>query len=241
MKRFPRIPVLIGAVMLAFSVSPATAGGPPQELTSCNQDVEGDVYLTGDLDCTGVGGMGVNLLKQATLELRGFSIRNAQNIGVQCFKACTILGPGSITGSHNGIWAPRKVSVVDVDLLDNGVLGIGGDKIELVDSSVEGSRQGIVGGRRVDLVNSTVTGSDWAGVTVASRLPPSSGPCTHGRLSLRGSTVTGNATDSGAQDCIDRGCADVVTCRMPRLDDSSSCGTSLRDGPSEPWGVCTLD
>jgi hypothetical protein len=242
MKGFFRTPLLIGTITLALSPAPAMAGGPPQPLTECNQNVEGDVYLTGDLDCTGVSGMGVNLMKRATLNLNGFSIRNAQDYAVQCFKNCDIIGPGSLVGNFGGIWAPHRVDVVDVDLIDNGVLGIGTSKLTMTDSSVEGSRVGIMAGARARLRNSTVTGSEWSGILSAATIPFSSGPCTHGRVFLSsGSTVTGNGLGAGSPECETRQCADVVSCREPRIDATSSCGTSLKDGEPQIWGVCTLD
>jgi hypothetical protein len=241
MSGFLHIPILIGALAFVLSPFAAMAGGPPQPLTSCNQNVEGDVYLTGDLDCTGVGGMGVNLMKRATLELRGFSILNAQYFAVQCFKRCSIVGPGSLVGAGGGIWAPRRLDLVDVDLIDNGLLGIGSDKLTMTASSVEGSRVGISSGLRARLIDSTVTGSEWSGIDAAGTFPPRSGPCTHGRVFLWNSTVTENGLGAGSEECETRQCVDVVSCREPRVDAASSCGTSLKDGTSESWGVCALD
>jgi hypothetical protein len=242
MSGFLHIPILIGTIAFVLSPSAPMAGGPPQPLTSCNQNVEGDVYLTGDLDCTGVGGFGVNLMKRATLDLRGFSILNAEQYAVQCFKRCSVVGPGSIVGSGGGIWAPHRLDVVDVSLIDNTLLGIGSGKLTMTRSSIDGSQVGITSGIRARLIDSSVTGSEWSGIVASATIPPASfEPCTHGRVFMWNSTVTGNGLGAGSEECETRQCVDVVSCREPRLDATSSCGTSLKDGTTESWGVCALD
>jgi hypothetical protein len=243
MKGFFRAPFLIGTMTLALSPAPTMAGGPPQPLTECNQNVEGDVYLTGDLDCTGiVNGFGVNLMKRATLNLNGYSILNAHMFAVQCFKRCDIVGPGSIVGSGGGIWAPKKVEVVDVGLVDNGLLGIGSSKLTMIRTSVDGSRQGVTAGVRAELVDSSVTNSGWTGLRVSASFPSGSGPCTHGKLRMTNSTVMDNGLDALGEEWCDNGeCVDVVTCREPRLDETSSCGISRKENVAETWGVCALD
>jgi hypothetical protein len=167
-------------------------------------------------------------MKRATLELRGFSILNAPDIAVQCFKNCTVVGPGTLTGNHMGIWAPNKATVVDVDLIDNSVLGIASNNLTMTGSSIVGSQTGIMGGKRVTLTDSSVTGSAFNGVEVSAYLPVGADSCSHGKLRLYNSTVSGNNL------------VDLVTCREPIVDETSSCETSAHSDTGAFWGVCSL-
>jgi len=239
-----RCAALSAFTLLAFApVSSTWAAGAPQPLTSCGQDVFGDVYLTGDLDCTGVGGTGVNLRRRATLELRGFSIRNADDYAVQCFRNCDIVGPGTLGGSFGGVWAPHRLTMTDVIVEDNEVLGIGTGRLKMERCTVSGGRYGIQGGVRASLVDSTVTGSEGTGVMVQASISFfGTQVCTRGKLSLVNSTVTGNVLDPNAANCADKNaCADISTCLAPRLDAASSCGTSSRYDDAGSWGACDLD
>jgi len=235
--------VLSVLALLAFApLTSAWAASAPQPLTSCGEDVEGDVYLTGDLDCTGIGGIGVNLLKRAKLELRGFSIRNSEDFAVQCFKSCEIVGPGTISGSWGGVWAPYRLTITDVALVDNEVLGVASGNLRMKDCEVVGGRYGIRGGLKAKIVNSSVTGAAGSGIEIAASVP-FIGPdaCTRGRVTLVNSIVEGNGAAPLLANCAGNVCADISTCLAPKLDAASSCGTSYQYSGAQDWDVCTLD
>lgn len=239
-----RFAALSAFTLLALAPLLATsAAAAPQPLTSCGQDVEGDsYYLTGDLDCTGVGGMGVNLFRRAKLELRGFSIRNAEEYAVQCFRSCQIVGPGTISGNWGGVRAPYRLAITDVAIVDNEAFGISGGSLRIEDSEIAGGRYGILGGLKAKLVNSSVTGAAGSGIEFAASFPfLKPGTCNRGRVKLVNSTVEGNAVAPELADCAGDVCADISTCLVPQLNASSSCGTSYQYDGTQSWGVCSLD
>ena len=55
-------------------------------------------------------------------------------------------------------------------------------------------------------------------------------------------TATGNGTGDGCG--MTRSCANLMTCRQPKLDSTSSCATSYVNGsglPGSDWNVCAAD
>jgi hypothetical protein len=162
-----------------------------QPLTQCGQVLEGTYYLTGDLDCTGVPGHGVDLTsRRSRLELRGFTLSNASAAGVQCGQSCAIVGPGTISGSGiDGVRVGRKATIVGVTIVDNGARGVdaedNGDRGRAIveNSHIEGNKVGVRGDKRVALIDSVVINNTDAGVVV---------DCAHGKTKVENSTVTGN-------------------------------------------------
>ena len=64
------------AASLLLTCAPASYAADPQPVTDCSSEERfGDYYLTGDLDCTGSYGLTLHS-PTATLDMRGFSIRN---------------------------------------------------------------------------------------------------------------------------------------------------------------------
>jgi hypothetical protein len=163
-------------------------------LTECGQVLEGTYYLTGDLDCTGVPGHGVDLTsRRSRVELRGFTLSNASSAGIQCRQSCTIIGPGTITGSASfGVRVGRRAHIIDVTLTNNGNDAVSaednGDNGRAIveNCHVEGNGAGVRGDKRVVLIDSAVVNNTGGGVIVN---------CQHGRKKIENSIVTGNGVD----------------------------------------------
>jgi hypothetical protein len=97
--------------------------------------------------------------------------------------------------------------------------------------------EGVAASRGVSLRDSTVTGNGEHGVSAGADDCSTSGP-----LKLRNATVTGNGLEP---DCgVSVTCADLASCRSPKVGAGSTCGSSyvLASGfPGEDWSVCTSE
>lgn len=211
-------------------------------ITECTQpNVGGDVILMADLSCSGPG-HAIVLNGRTTLHLNGHTVEaGADRRGILCLGKCTILGPGTITNSGIGIGATgAKVSGVTISGVGIGIEieNFGHGKLVLRDSTISNAAaQGVLADRRVDLRDSSIVGSGGNGIEVASE------DCQRGDAKLKNSVVTGSGVGDPACS-VSRVCADLATCKAPRIKDGSQCETSydLSSGvPGASWGVCNLD
>ena len=126
--------------------SVATAQTP---ITYCGASWSDDVFLTGDLDCSGNQNAAITLEDDATLDLAGFSLTGGTATAVSCVRDCTIVGNGgTITGAQlGGVVAP----VGDVTASDVSISGNGG-------SGISAWQKG-----RVTAMNVTVNDNGWGG------------------------------------------------------------------------------
>jgi hypothetical protein len=196
--------------------------------------VTGDVFLTADLDCTGVEGFGVRLGRNSTLDLRGFSILHSQWQSVECEGSCTVLGPGTIDKGVDGI---RSITIVGVTMIATEYANaVDGARVRLKDCTIQGFVSGISAGLRASLINTTISDSErwgiYAGYQRKQHLP-----CHGGRVVLENSSVTGTGSGCPPEDS----CADIESCAEPVLDETSSCGTSLGYDATVSWGACSSD
>jgi hypothetical protein len=246
-----RILVALTAVLafLPFESVPAALAGPAVPLTNCGQTVTGAVYLTADLDCTGQSGHGVFFDGvRGRLELRGFTLSNAEMDGVECSGRCDIVGPGAIVGSGGqGVRAmPRRTTIDDVTISGSRYDGVASQNLVLRNSRViDNGGSGIVFGVRALLLQSEVSGNQWDGIEgpfyggYAGREDRCFGTK---EARLLDSAVTGNRLS--AECGSSRDCADLRSCRQPRLDVTSVCETSLVEPAGvvdANWGVCSAD
>jgi hypothetical protein len=240
---------LIAAACLLGSSALASAAPLMVPITACGDTVPRHAigYLTADLDCTGFNGFPVLLNRQATLELRGFTLKGGI-VAVECGEMrpredlppalynsgkCTVIGGGG------------RVTGADAH-------GIAGDAPIVSDLTIDGCGQGGVYARYdVRLTGVTVSGSGTFGlridrnafVTGSSITGSAENGIVARRLRLIDSTVTGNGIGPSCGPYPLAQCADLATAKRPRLDDSS-CGTSLvgqQGYPKPSWGVCALD
>ena len=237
---------MFGALLGASRTGHAASAAEPLSECSNEERFGKRYYLTADLDCGGA--RGINLARSATLDLNGFSIRNA-GIAVHCSRRCTILGPGIISDSHGGIDG-YKVTLVDVTLRDieeDAVRALKRLKLEV--SLIETSGTGVLAPIRTLLVDSQITGNRRDGIRgfgIRRFRGRDEERCVGRKVQLINSTVAGNNTGPFAGNDCELGdysaCADIRTCdRAPRLDATSSCGTSLSVESGTSWAVCTLD
>lgn len=233
------------AIVSILSLAPLTSQAA-QPVTACGMDINGDAYLEGDLDCTGVSAPGINLHGMATLELRGFSIRNVPNIAVQCFGPCSIVGPGTISDSFAGIRAPYRLRMKNVSIHGmTGVSGTGGSAVEagtarVENCRIEGGGSGIYAGRKLLLRGSTITGANEFGVHAGfDPFGNREKACNAGIVALVDSDVSGNMLDPDPLHAADN--ADLVSCAAPKLKGTSTCGTSRQYESTLSWNVCSQD
>lgn len=236
----------VASVFVLAAASTAVAL-PPQPISDCvGQELpRGRYYLTNDLDCSGnPSTIGLYLTKGGTLELQGFSIRNADR-AVFCSGRCTIVGPGSLADSNTGVESSGRVTLVDVTvtgMVEEGVKVLG--HLKMYNSRIENSSTGARVPLKAFLFDSEITGNRLDGIR---GFGTGEEPCGGGkRIRLTNSTVTGNNTGPFDLGECDEGnattCADIRTCdRPPRVDTTSTCGTSLSVESGTTWGLCTLD
>ena len=120
------VATMVSVACFVASTYPAHA---QTAVTACEQVVEGDGYLTGDLDCPPGTEAAVELRSQGSLDMRGFSIHGGE-FGVLCsgphkmeagveiyvYTACRVFGGGTIDGqSVQGIDGSR-VDVADLTI-----------------------------------------------------------------------------------------------------------------------------
>lgn len=231
-----RSSIIRAFVVVGFVASSTTVGEavppPTVAVTTCGQEVpRGTIgYLTGDLDCSGfvgggIEGMAVILHTQATLELRGFTL-TASKFGVGCYepgddptvyvnvKRCGVVGGGGAITNASGY-----------------ALSGGNGKLDVADTVFSGSAVVLFNFRDVRLRNVIVTGNErplWA-VDVAR---------------LEGSTVSNNTVGLGAtriklfgSSAVDNGSFDVSSVRRPVVKKGSACGVAIGSGGTV-WDVC---
>lgn len=178
---------------------------------------------------------------------------------------CTLEGPGTITGGgsppcnvgavaffrkvigvtttgNTGSGISQAVHIENSTVSANGLHGVvvGNSRTKLVGTSVSGNAgRGIeaIGARRVSLDQSQITANGGQGVFLGTGYK--------GKAVLRASSeVSGNSLTPAmceAGGYVGIGCGDIVSPQPPRLDATSSCGTSLNSNIGHPWGVCTND
>jgi hypothetical protein len=182
---------LVGIVALSLGASAASA---QTVVTTCGQEVSGDVVLAADLDCTGVE-LGL-VINGGKLAMNGHSISNANDENVRCTKPCTIVGPGLITGA---LWfgvnaLETSVHMQQVDVTNCHVGGVQAWKKCVLDgpATISGNGVGVRGGKSVKANNVTITGNQGPAIDVASIKPV-------GAAVVKGCTITGNGSGISAQ------------------------------------------
>ncbi len=240
-------------------------------ITQCGQVVKGRAELAANLDCTTYDGRAITVergrLKLNGFTVTGnpnLVALGCQNAVIDCLRRCKVIGPGTVT---NGGLANCNVGAVDAgggivsDLTVTGNLGDGissarkivnslitnngrdgvantGNVIKIQKSVISGNaRDGVrgVSSTGAKLIETTVTNNNGYGVFI--------GGLKKIRL-RRGSVVTGNGAGGGPCDDGSGGsapCVDLFSRRMPTVDASSICETSLDRDLLVPWGVCSLD
>ena len=255
-----RTSLVISLVLLLASLAHAV------DVTSCGQEVrDGDVgVLQADLVCptdlVGPPYVGVQLDQDAVLQMNGHSI-TGQQLGVFCFRDCTIVGPGEITGATSqaiGGGSGIHVTASDLDIHDNGgIADVAGSRLTVTNvvarrngygiraqqlratnlSIADNTGDAILVQKRFVGSDVTITGGGEGGVTAlsgvrATRLAITGTPGVG--LFSRGSVVLRDSSVTGS---VYLG-LDVLTRRLPRLLGTSTCGGSARllPDPGNPGG-----
>lgn len=191
---------------------------------------------------TGSGFAGVQAFGTG-LKMKQVSSTNHAYAGAQVWDSAMIEGPAVFSGNGVALRVGYKAKLKDLTISNNaaGVDAANNAKtgnVEVKGCTISGnSSSGIFSQGTVKATNSTIIDNGENGIYAAgdSECVKKSG------ATLKGSTVTGNGT---GPDCgVVQECADVATCKQPRVKTGSTCGTSLDLGgaPGATWGICTLD
>lgn len=251
-----RFPQTAAAVLFATTfAAPAIAA---EAITTCGQILNGDGYLTGDLDCSGDAGSGatVTFTKKATLDLAGFTLTGRPNdivtmpdgghygATVQCTGRCAINGPGTIVGgstsesavvSFGPYWQGRRIEITNVTLT-GGAYGAIANRLELHDVTITGNRTAGAWGERAEIVNSTITDNGEIGVqNYRTATVIGSTISGHGNAGIQFSkSITLVDSDVSGND-VDPGCAispfpcaDLKATKSVSVSADSSCGSSAK-------------
>jgi hypothetical protein len=183
-------------------------------------------------------------VQRAKLFLNGHTISGAE-IGVACVEKCKIYGPGTITGNVEGIETVSSkpnggvVMVSDATVSGNDAVGIAGDKVKIIGSTLDNNgglvvEGHVVGGGIVATGQVTVRSS-----TIGGNL--THGVCTPERIRLVKSIVQANGTAPGCEpNASCAACGDLVSDTRPIVNPKSTCDTSVHP-PTDTWGVCSTD
>ena len=156
---------------------------------------------------------GAGVVAGTRLTIKGTSVTGNQGGGVQ---ARNLRMSNCVFHGNNGGIVAQSARIRDSHVTDNQ------------DNAIRLSVYRLGMGFKLVLVDSTVTGN--AGSAIRNQEP------TGVRLVVRGSSLTGNCIAPGGLDC-----ADILSCHVPTIEDST-CETS-HDlcNPGTTWGVCSLD
>jgi len=266
--------IAVALVGLVLGVTPAAA----VDVTACGQIVpDGDTgTLQADLDCSAdPADAAVALGNNATLDLNGHALVG-RHIALRCpadahQNACTIRGPGDVSGGNYGIaGANRLITVSDLTVHDVRIGGItAGRRLVLTNVSVLGSGiDGVDANQRLTATNVVVNDNAYSGIyaaqvngtdVTANGNGYSGVGCKKCRL-LR-LTANGNGTEEihvgaggGVQgtsvrltdsvvtgNVVDEVPVDVDTFHRPKLVNTTCDHSRRRSEPTESWGVCASD
>jgi hypothetical protein len=214
------------------------AGAGVNCLGSCR--IEGPGTITG-------ASFGVNAYGK--LDLRGVDVVGNTTIGVQCFRACRATGPANLSNNGDGfdgsgITGTGTMKLRDVTVANNTTYGARSayypenrGKIDVIAGTFSGNGIGVSADRQVKLKDSSVTGNVVGGIEVGEANCTTTSPPI-----LKNTVATGNGTDAGCGTTV--ACADVLSCKSPRLLPGSSCDRSyvVDSGiPGTDWDVCASD
>jgi len=139
----------------------------------------------------------------------------------------------------------RRITISNSTFTANNI-GVSGRRVEMDNCVFNGNWRGMQVMRKGSVSNTTVADSSEYGIFSSSRLDlvnsliSNSGEIGFeaGRLRAQGSTI-----ENSCQSTLEPDCADIRAPRgrRPRLDGSSTCGTSLFFGGTGTWGVCAND
>lgn len=180
-----RFPMLLVCLLLVGAARPAAA---QTVVTTCGQETHGAAALNADLDCTGFDGYALTM-HGGTLTMNGHAIIGGI-IGVQCDRNCKIFGPGAVTGSDfvgvNGYGV--AVTMSQVDISNCGYAGAQiWDGAKISGPAVFSGNGTAITASSAKLAELTITGNG-TGVGVGNAADT-------GRITITGSTVSGNTYD----------------------------------------------
>lgn len=227
------------ALVLSFATLSDAA---PREIADCTAiPIEGQAILTRDVDCSAVPHTSM-AIASGVLNLNGYTVTSGTTFGIACSGNCKIVGPGTLTGEGGGINGSRALRVenVEISLTGFGAVGVAAIGALTLDRvTITGPTFGAISHKSARITDSTITATVGGVVSGSGSL--TEGPCSKGAVLLRRSSITG--TTSTPCDGTDAHCADVISCKRPKLV-QSTCNTSCQagvDSPCPTWGVCAAD
>ena len=212
------------------------------------------VRCNGPCRITGPGTIrdaGIGISAYGKLDLRQVDVVSNEYIGVQCFLGCRVVGPANLSdngdageGIGEGIRSTGVMKLENVTVANNTIYGVlvadypsNRGQLQARGCTFTGNGIGVASDKGIKLTDSSVTGNIEVGVQVGETGCKSVTPPL-----LKNTPVTGNGTGLDCGTTV--ACADIESCRSPRLLLGSTCGTShvLDSGlPGDDWGVCSAD
>jgi hypothetical protein len=234
---------LVPVVILGLLASSVAASPPPVQVVACGQVVATatSAVLAADLDCTGASG--IQLGARAKLALGGHALSGDSFTGIDCLGACTVSGPGSITGFNRGVAAARGAIKIDggVDFAAKVFGVVGRRTVQVKDASFHDHLiAGVNGTQAVKIENSSFV-DDSDAIESASQVKLVASTITGGARGIyaRGASLIDSTIDT-TTDGLNG--ADIDTSSRPRLKNSSCAGKSANSRVEmKTWGVCALD
>jgi hypothetical protein len=248
--------VAMAACFLAASVD----ASEPVQFTQCGDPVGPGrtAFLTGDLTCpTDAGTIAVRLGSNAKLNLNGFTLSGGYT-GVACDwtvcdiagctatknRKCTVYG-GTLAGAKHTEVVGGIVELHDMTMRDGDSFAVRAlSRIRVENSHLENFPAALSANKKITIQDSTIENVIVSAPDVilkSSAITNDVDGVFARTVRMTNSSVTGAGSDPNCTEIV---CADLVTERMPRLDATSSCGTSQHYAPPDylgPWGVCTND
>lgn len=176
------------------------------------------------------------------LDLAGHALSGDSFAGIECVGACSVVGPGAVTGFNVGVAAERgSVKVDGVDFATYAIGILSQRTVQAKNATFTGHQNSAIEARQaVKVENCTFAGNGNA-VSSSSTVKLTSSTITGGAFGLN--TRGANLIDSTIDTTTDGGNGpDIVTLSRPRLVRSTCAGTSKRRyDPVASWGVCALD
>jgi hypothetical protein len=191
------------------------------------------------------------------LTVTDVGIDHSEYVGIQCFRNCRVVG-GSLTnsgdpqnpdiGGGEGIRSTGVLKLDGVTIANNGYGALARSypkhhgRLEARNTVFSGNGIGAVADKGAKITDSSATGNLVAGILIGDFLYAEPCPDSPGTVKLKNTIVTGNGGGDGCG--MTRACADLMTCRVPKLDALSTCGTSYANEsglPGTDWDVCSGD
>lgn len=240
------------ALVLTVGAMPAFAGRIAISSCGDGQTIQGNAFLTADLDCTGRAFHAIEIVGK--LNLNGHTITaGSHRLAVHCLGNCSVVGPGTITSDDGlGVLGRRNLTVKNVTFtgVHTAITAIdtqGKGRAVIQNCTITDVATGVLAAVPLRMSDTVITGARQSGIALGKS---DGGECAAVRASLKRSSISGSGSDPlCGVDTSDLGhtgfnCADILACGAPPRLSDSTCETSCSNSTAPtcaPWGICSSD